>query len=174
MLCLVAQSCPTLWDPVDCSPPGSSGYGDSLGKNTGVGCHPLLKRISQSRDRTLVSCIAGGFFTVWATREPKNTGVVCHALLQGVFPTQGSNARLLFPALAGGVFVFLFFFSTSATWEAQFWFWALHKLNLWASLFKSEINKSAFTAYNNYWFIVSKVRQILFLKSCCLRHLLSM
>ena len=24
MLCLVAQSCPTLCDPVDCSPPGSS------------------------------------------------------------------------------------------------------------------------------------------------------
>ena len=25
----------------------------------------------------------------------KNTGVGCHALLQGIFPTQGSNPRLL-------------------------------------------------------------------------------
>ena len=42
-MCLVAQSCPTLCDPVDCSPPGSSGHGDSPGKNTGVGCHALLQ-----------------------------------------------------------------------------------------------------------------------------------
>ena len=33
------QSCSTLCDPVDCSPPGSSVHGDSPGKNTGVGCH---------------------------------------------------------------------------------------------------------------------------------------
>ena len=69
MLCLVAQSCPTLCNPMVCSPPGSSVQGDSAGKNTGVGCHALLQRSSQPRDRTQVSCIAGGFFTVWATRE---------------------------------------------------------------------------------------------------------
>ena len=45
MLCLVAQSCPTLWNPLDCSPPGSSVHGDSPGQNTGVGCHALLQRI---------------------------------------------------------------------------------------------------------------------------------
>ena len=44
-VCLVAQSCQTLCDPVDCSPPGSSDHGDSPGKNTGVGCHVLLQRI---------------------------------------------------------------------------------------------------------------------------------
>ena len=31
----------------------------------------------------------------------KNTGVGCHALLQGIFPTQGLNPCLMFPALAG-------------------------------------------------------------------------
>ena len=41
----VAQSCPTLCDPIDCSPPGSSVHGDSPGRNTGVGCHSLLQRI---------------------------------------------------------------------------------------------------------------------------------
>ena len=34
--CLVTQSCPTLFNPVDCSLPGSSVHGDSPGKNTGV------------------------------------------------------------------------------------------------------------------------------------------
>ena len=35
------QSCPTLCDSIDGSPPGSRPW-DSLGKNTGVGCHSLL------------------------------------------------------------------------------------------------------------------------------------
>ena len=35
VLCLVAQSCPTLCAPMDCIPPGSSVHGDSPGKNTG-------------------------------------------------------------------------------------------------------------------------------------------
>ena len=45
LVCLVTQSDPTLWDPMDCSPPGSSVHGDSPGKNTGVGCHALLQGI---------------------------------------------------------------------------------------------------------------------------------
>ena len=35
------QSCPTLCDPIDSSPPGSHPW-DSPGKNTGVGCHCRL------------------------------------------------------------------------------------------------------------------------------------
>ena len=42
---LVTQSCPTLCDAMDCSPPGSSAHGDSPGKNSGVGCHFLLQGI---------------------------------------------------------------------------------------------------------------------------------
>ena len=37
------QSCPTLCDPIDSSPPGSPHPWDSPGKNTGVGCHFLLQ-----------------------------------------------------------------------------------------------------------------------------------
>ena len=40
---LVVQSCSTLCDPMECSPPGSSACGDSPGKNTGVGCHAILQ-----------------------------------------------------------------------------------------------------------------------------------
>ena len=39
------QSCPTLCDPLDCSPPGSPVLGCSPGKTTGVSCHALLQRI---------------------------------------------------------------------------------------------------------------------------------
>ena len=39
------QSCLTLCNPMDCGPPGSSVYGDSPDKITGVGCHALLQRI---------------------------------------------------------------------------------------------------------------------------------
>ena len=44
-LCLVAQSCPTLFDPKDCSLPGSSVHGNSPGKNIGVDFHALLQGI---------------------------------------------------------------------------------------------------------------------------------
>ena len=40
---LVAQSCPKLCNPMDCSPPSSSV--GSPGKNTAVGCHALLQWI---------------------------------------------------------------------------------------------------------------------------------
>ena len=39
----VAQSCPTLCDPIDCSPPGSSVHG--ILRNTGAVCHALLQGI---------------------------------------------------------------------------------------------------------------------------------
>ena len=116
VLCLVTKLCPTLCDPMDCSPQGSSVHGDSPGKNTGAGCHALLQGIfptqrsnsglphcrwilyhlshqgsprilecvsypfsrgsSQPRDWTRVSCIAGGFFTSWATREAPQTDYI--------------------------------------------------------------------------------------------------
>ena len=44
-MCLVAQLCPALCDPMDCSSPGSSVHGDSPGKNTGVGFHALVQGI---------------------------------------------------------------------------------------------------------------------------------
>ena len=43
VMCLVTQLCLTLFDPMDCTPSGSSVHGDSPGKNTGVGCHNLLQ-----------------------------------------------------------------------------------------------------------------------------------
>ena len=134
---------------------------------------PSSRGSSQSRDRTLVSHIAGGFFTVWATREAQEYWSCLPCPPPGNLSDTGIEPTSLVSCVGRWVFGF-FFFTTSATWEAQFLFWALYKSKLWASLFKSEMNKFAFTVYNNYWFIVSIVRQILFLNSCWLCHLLSM
>ena len=42
---MLAQLCLTLCNSMNYSPPGSSVHGDSPGKNTGGGCHFLLRRI---------------------------------------------------------------------------------------------------------------------------------
>ena len=57
-MCLVAQSCLTLCNPMDCSLPGTSVLGDSPGKNTGVGCHALLQEIfpTQKSNPGLLHC----------------------------------------------------------------------------------------------------------------------
>ena len=54
----MAQSCLTLCDPMDCSPPGSCVHGDSSSKNTGVGCHALLQGIfpTQGSNPGLLHC----------------------------------------------------------------------------------------------------------------------
>ena len=56
---VVAQSCPPLCNPVDCSPPGSSVHGIPRQEYwSGLPCAPLGDR----KDRTWVFCIAGRFF----------------------------------------------------------------------------------------------------------------
>ena len=45
---LVPKSCPTVCDPRDCSPPGSSVHGISQAR-TGVGCHTLLQGVFLTR-----------------------------------------------------------------------------------------------------------------------------
>ena len=58
VLCLVAQPCPTLCDPMDCCPPGFSVHGGSPGKNTRVGSLSFSRGSSQPMSRTGVSRIA--------------------------------------------------------------------------------------------------------------------
>ena len=47
------QLCLTLYDPMDCSPPGSSVHGYFPGKNTGAGCHFLLQGIFPTQESNL-------------------------------------------------------------------------------------------------------------------------
>ena len=52
-VCLVTQSCPTLCNPMGCSPPGSSAHGIPPGENTGGSCHFLLPGILEAQGSNL-------------------------------------------------------------------------------------------------------------------------
>ena len=60
----VAQSCPSLWDPVDYTV-----HGILQARILKWVAFPFSRGSSQPRGQTQVSSIAGGFFTSWATRE---------------------------------------------------------------------------------------------------------
>ena len=66
---LVAQSCPALRNPMECSPPGSSVHEILQARILEWVAILFSRGSSQPRDHTQVSCIAGRLFTIWATRE---------------------------------------------------------------------------------------------------------
>ena len=68
---LVTHSCPTLCDPMDCNPPGSSIQGILQARILEWVTISFSKGSSWPRDRTWVSLTAGRFFTVWATRRAR-------------------------------------------------------------------------------------------------------
>ena len=63
------ESCSTLCDPMECSPPVSSARGIFQARTLEWVAIHSSRGSSQLRDQTQVSRIAGRFFTVWATRE---------------------------------------------------------------------------------------------------------
>ena len=70
----LAQLCPTLCDPRDCSLPGSSLQGilppwDFPGKSTGVGCHFLLQGIFLTQGLNPDLPHSRQTLNLWATRE---------------------------------------------------------------------------------------------------------
>ena len=76
--CIHAQSlqpCPTLWDPTDCNLSGSSVHGTLQERILEWGVIPFSRGSSQPQDWTGASCIAGRFFTTWATRKALNKAV---------------------------------------------------------------------------------------------------
>ena len=101
------QSCPTLCDPIDSSPPGSAIPGDSPGKNTGVGCYFLLQCMKVKSESELaqscptlsdpMDCSPPGSH-LWDS-PGKNTGVGCHFLLQCMKVKSESEVAQLCPTL---------------------------------------------------------------------------
>ena len=65
----VAQSCPTLCDPVDCSIPGSSVHGILQARILEWVTISFSRGTSRPRDQTWASRIEGRRFNLWATRE---------------------------------------------------------------------------------------------------------
>ena len=54
---------------MDCRPPSSSVHGILQARILEWVAISFSRGLSRPRDQTQVSCIAGGFFTVWASRE---------------------------------------------------------------------------------------------------------
>ena len=136
-VCLVTQSCLNLCNFIDYSPPDSSVHGDSSGKNIGVGCHAFLQGIFPTQGLNQVSCIAGGFFTLWATREAHSSWTSAPIF---PFPT-GNHLFVLctcesasFPlhSLVCCIYLLLLYFSDSTfTWfHTVFVFFWLNKISL--------------------------------------------
>ena len=72
-VCMHAQLCLALCDPMDCQLVRLLCPWDVPGKNTGVGCHFLLQGSSPPRNRThipYVLYIAGGLFTAEPPGKP--------------------------------------------------------------------------------------------------------
>ena len=59
----VAQSCPTLCDPMSCSPPGSSVHAIFLARILEWVTFPSSRGSSPPRDQSFISCTVGGFLT---------------------------------------------------------------------------------------------------------------
>ena len=71
----VAQSCPTLCYPMDCSLPGSSVHGIFQARVLEWVAIAFSRGSSSPRDWTRVSGIVGRRFTIWATRDWANSTV---------------------------------------------------------------------------------------------------
>ena len=69
MKVLVSKSCPTLWDHMDYSLPGSSVNGILQARMLEWVAILFSRDSSQPKDWNWVSCTADRFFTAWATRE---------------------------------------------------------------------------------------------------------
>ena len=74
-LVLVAKLRPTLCNPMDCSPPGSSTHGILQARTLEWVAMPSSRGSSRPRDQTEISHIVSRFFTVWAIREAPCTVV---------------------------------------------------------------------------------------------------
>ena len=76
------QSCLTLCNLMDCSPLGPSVHAILQARMLEWVAIPFSMGSSRSRDwtqGTWDSCIAGGFFTFWATREAQSKRIYCVA-----------------------------------------------------------------------------------------------
>ena len=90
------QSCPTLCDPMDCSPLGSSVHGILQARILEWAAVPSSRGSSQPRDLSHVSycsCIAGNFFT---TEPPGKPHLTIHPVLALPVSRTARNKCLLF------------------------------------------------------------------------------
>ena len=120
----VAQLCPTLCDPIDCSLPGSSVHGILQARILEWVAISFSRGSSQSRDWTQVSHIVGGFFTIWATREaPRVKQPLKVQLKVKVFPRVCDWAATAKPEEPGEMFCFLTWIQPMVKFCEIHWVW---------------------------------------------------
>ena len=102
VLCLAAQLCLILCDPMDCSPSSFSNHRDSPGKNTGVGCHALLQRIfpTQGLNLGLPHC-KWIVYCLSHQGSPRILEWVAYSFSRGTFQTRNQTGVF---CIAGRVF----------------------------------------------------------------------
>ena len=85
MKVLVVQLCPTLCDPMGCSPPGSTVQGILRARILEWVAISFSRGSPWPREWTPVSCIAGRCFTIWATREvPQSISCIFGCFLRSI------------------------------------------------------------------------------------------
>ena len=89
------QSCPTLCDPMDCRPPGSSVHGILQARILEWVTMLFSRRSSPARDQTRPPTLQANSLPAEPQGKPKNTGVGSLSLLQQIFLTQESDRGLL-------------------------------------------------------------------------------
>ena len=87
----VAQSCPALCDTVDCIV-----HGILQARILEWVAYPFSSGSSPPRNRTGVSCIAGGFFTNWVIRETRKTHILFFFNCNAVNPCYSQTVYLWF------------------------------------------------------------------------------
>ena len=91
-VCLVAQSCPTLSNPIDCNPPGSSVHGILQARILEWVAIPFSRGSSQPRTELRSPADS---LPAEPQGKPKDTGMGSLSLLQQIFLTQELNWGLL-------------------------------------------------------------------------------
>ena len=105
-LCIVSQLCPTLCDSMDCSPPGSSVNGTLQASILEWAAILFSRGSSWLRDWPQVYFIAGGFFTIWATRETPIDGCILDS--RGVWNTHAVNNLQKYPKAKQSILFIIF------------------------------------------------------------------
>ena len=109
---LVAQSCPTLCDPLDCSLPGSSIHGISQGRILGWFAVSFSRRSSQPRDQAHTSCLGRWVLYHWAAREAHSVFIT--------FLVNGTLGRKQSESIACESFFFSLFSLTTNPFSVEF------------------------------------------------------
>ena len=97
-MCSVVQSCLTLCNSMDCSPPGSCVHGDSPGMSTGEDCHTLLQGIFPTQGSKLhLPHWQADFFTTVPPGNHHRIGgrLECYHINLGVTQSFVQNKKLL-------------------------------------------------------------------------------